>query len=299
LITPDRELVEKLSRVRLVLMDIDGTLVTGDNIEFGNVLNQLRKLRPLDIGFSIATGRTIAGAAFVTERLRELGRLLPPMITYNGAVVLSGSDNTLVSRHLIERGALDALIQAARKAGVCALAYACHAEFGFAPKETVYSEAHDAPRFDFNGMPVVQVADLLAVQDDFVAVLLDCPTLQTKESLILGLQADLGDRLRITTSGPRYIEICHPSGTKRSAMVELARMRKIHPENVMAIGDNYNDEDMIEGAGVGVAVANAPLAVQRVAALRTTLPSGQGVVQALRLLTRAVRSWRPPRTLAG
>jgi hydroxymethylpyrimidine pyrophosphatase-like HAD family hydrolase len=52
---------------------------------------------------------------------------------------------------------------------------------------------------------------------------------------------------------------------------------------------------MIVGAGVGVAVANAPEQVLKAAMLRTSLPSGKGVVEALRALTRAVRSTPPHR----
>jgi hypothetical protein len=58
-------LAEKLRKIRLVLMDFDGTLIRADKSTFDNVLVQLRKLRRLRIGFSIATGRTIAGASFV------------------------------------------------------------------------------------------------------------------------------------------------------------------------------------------------------------------------------------------
>lgn len=292
----DTILADKLAGIRLVLMDIDGTLISTGAPSFGNVLIQLRKLRPLNIGFSVATGRTIHGASFVTKQLQELGSHLPPMITYNGAVVLAGKDSSVVRRRLIARADFEAVIECCRRKSLDVLAYACGAQFDFVPRETVYSEGAPRPGSDFNGMEVKFVPDLTAVDDDFVAALVDAPSPEATPRLLDELNELLGRRVRVTTSGGRYIEICHTLGTKLNAMAELARTEHISVQEIMAIGDNYNDMEMIAGAGVGVAVANAPDAVRRAATLRTTLPSGQGVVEALRALTRAVRSSPRPQS---
>lgn len=290
MITLDEQLASKLAKVRLVLMDIDGTLVDANHPTFENVVDQLRKLKPLSIGFSIATGRTIQGASSVIGRMIKIGVHLPPMITYNGAVVLSAADSRIVSRYLIDRAAFEAIIRHCRKLGVEALAYACQQYFDFVPEETVYCEGMARPEPEFNGMQIRFVEDILAVQDDFVAVLLDVADPQVRAALMVDLSKIFEGVLRITSSGGRYIEICHPRGTKRDAMAELARIRKIDMSQIMAIGDNYNDQEMISAAGVGVAVANAPPELRQMALLKTSLPSGKGVVEALRALTRAVRS---------
>jgi Cof subfamily protein (haloacid dehalogenase superfamily) len=289
LIELNSELAGRLRKIRLVLADIDGTLVSADNLTFNNVLTQLRRLKPLRIGFSIATGRTIRGASFVADQLHQSGSRLPPMIAYNGAVVLAGRDSTLLSRRLIEVSDFRAVIEVCRRRSLRTTAYACSSQLDFIPHESVYSECAEAPPTDFNGMEIRRVSDLTVVDDDFVAVLVDVPA-GTGEGLLVNLQSELGKRVRVTTSGGRYIEICHPSGTKLNAMVELAKMQQLKVEEIMTIGDNYNDLEMIAGAGVGVAVSNAPEPVRASATFRTSLPSGQGVVEALRALTRAVRS---------
>lgn len=221
------------------------------------------------------------------------------MITYNGAVVLSGTDSSVIQRRLIERSAFEALVKFCRTRGLRPLAYACGAELDFMPRETVYTEGAAPAGRDLNGAAIQNVPDLLAVRDDFVAVLIDSAANGAGADLMAELSLALAGQARVTTSGGSSIEICHPLGTKLNAMAELARVREIELRQIMAIGDNFNDVEMIQCAGVGVAVANAPEAVQRVAALRTTLPSSQGVVQALRALTRAVRSWPHPEHLAG
>jgi Cof subfamily protein (haloacid dehalogenase superfamily) len=289
LIELDSELAAKLRKIRLVLADIDGTLVSADKPTFDNVLTQLRKLKPLRIGFSIATGRTIRGASFVTSQLHHSGSRLPPMITYNGAVVLAGKDSTLLSRRMIGIDHFRAVIEACRRRSLPTTAYACGSQLDFVPHETVYSESAEAPASDFNGMEIRRVSDLTAVDDDFVAILVEVPT-GTGEGLLAELQGELGDRVRVTTSGGRYIEICNTLGTKLNAMAELAKMQQLTVDEIMTIGDNYNDLEMITGAGVGVAVANAPEPIRASATFQTSLPSGQGVVEALRALIRAVRS---------
>ncbi|WP_316235459.1 MULTISPECIES: HAD-IIB family hydrolase [unclassified Bradyrhizobium] len=290
MITLDEQLASKLARVRLVLMDIDGTLIDADHPTFENVVDQLRKLKPLGIGFSIATGRTIRGASFVRQRLTDIGAVLPPMITYNGAVVLSADDSRIVTRHLIDRAAFEAVVLRCRELRVEVLAYACQQYFDFFPQETVYSEGSARPEPEFNGMQIRFVKDILSVRDDFVAVLLDVANPQVRAALMADLSTEFHGRLRVTSSGSRYIEICHPRGTKRDAMGVLARIRNIEISQIMAIGDNYNDQEMISAAGVGVAVANAPAELRQAALLRPSLPSGRGVVEALRALRRAVRS---------
>jgi Cof subfamily protein (haloacid dehalogenase superfamily) len=287
---PEAGLAERLTRIRLVLMDIDGTLLTAGKESFRNVILQLRGLKQLGIGFSIATGRTIQGASIVARQLQGIGSRMPPMITYNGGVVLSASDSSLIVCHRLERPAFEALVRWCRTRGLQMLAYSCQTEFDFSALETVYTEGRAGPELDFNGMPVQIVEDLLAVNNDFVAVLIEANDVSENTLLSQELASNVGDALRITNSGGRYIEVSHPSGTKLRGMIDVAKIRRITIENMMAIGDSYNDLEMIKSAGVGVSVLNAPAAVRNAADLRCTRAGAEGVVEALRVLARTLRS---------
>jgi hydroxymethylpyrimidine pyrophosphatase-like HAD family hydrolase len=292
MLRPDSDRAHRLAKIRLVLMDIDGTLVTAGRRSFDSVIDQLRKLKVLGIAFSVATGRTIQGSAFVNERLHTVGARMPPMITYNGAVVISGRDSHLIVRRLINRHAFQALIWRCRAAGFSPLAYACGMNFDFSPREAVYSEGAFRPEREFNGMEVRPVADLLAVDDDFVAVLIEVSNPSESAAFAQELAGVFSGLLRVTTSGGKHLEVCDPRGTKFCGMEVLARMRKIRINEIMAIGDNFNDLEMIQGAGVGVAVANAPAGVLAAAGLKCTRAGAEGVIEALRVLTRSVRSMR-------
>jgi hypothetical protein len=194
--------------------------------------------------------------------------------------------------HPIESTAFAALVRTCREQRVSMLAYACRLNMEFAPRETVYGEGVAVPAVEFNGMEVHPVGDLLSIDDEFVSVLIAMPNATDPVPLAHELGRRFEGRLHVTTSGGRYVEINNPSGTKLRAMTELARMRAIRVDQIMAIGDNRNDFGMIREAGVGVAVANAPSEVRAVARLSCTLASAEGVVEALRLLNRSVRTAR-------
>jgi Cof subfamily protein (haloacid dehalogenase superfamily) len=295
MLRPDTNLAVRLARIRLVVMDVDGTLITADRQSFENVIVQLRRLKRLSIGFSVATGRTIHGIVSVTQRLSSVGARMPPMITYNGGVVLSGRDSSLIVRHLIERHAFETLIRHCRSAGLRQLAYACAMSFDFKPREAVYSEGPKRSKPEFNRMNVKSVEDLLDVNDDFVAVLIEIQDRAAGAAFAQELKGIFGGSLRVTTSGGGYLEVCHPKGTKFWGMIELARMERIGIDEIMAIGDNFNDLEMIQAAGVGIAVANAAAEVQAVATRTCSRAGAEGVVEALRVLTRSARSMRPIR----
>ncbi len=283
---PDIPTATRLKRIKLVLMDVDGTLVTGDSQTFAQVIDQLRRLKSVGIHFSIATGRTISGVAPILAQLDGVGVKMPPMITYNGAVVAVGEMDLVLKVRTIEREAFAHLVKRCRIIGVSPLAYACAATPFESIRETVYSESTNAPLREFNGTEIRRVTDLLAIEDEIVAALIECPAGAIGDAFKESLAQSFSGALRVTTSGGPYIEICHPLGTKQHAMFELAEMMRIGVDEIMAIGDNFNDLEMIGAAGVGVAVANAPDSVKNAAFLRCSQKDARGVVEALRVLMR-------------
>lgn len=286
---PQTDLQQRLARIRLVLMDIDGTLVSSDKATFANVVEQLKKLKRRNIRFSIATGRTISGSSAVLAGLRAVGMRMPSMITYNGGVLLSAQDLSLSHRHLIGRADFEALIMFCRARGLKPIAYACDERLDLPPFETAYVESDNSPMAEFNGMTTRSVDDLTAVEDDFVAVLIEAPNVDAAIQMAAEMASTFAGRLRVSTSGGSYVEVCHLEGTKLKAMTRLAKLHNIALDEIMAIGDNLNDLEMIRGAGVGVAVSNSSDAVKAEADIVCSRPSGEGVVQALRMLIGAVR----------
>lgn len=74
---------------------------------------------------------------------------------------------------------------------------------------------------------------------------------------VMRRQLETFDGLYVTSSVPRYLEISHGSVCKQSALAWLVQKLGILPEEVAAFGDGENDLEMIQYAGLGVAMGNA------------------------------------------
>ncbi|MGI6225822.1 MAG: Cof-type HAD-IIB family hydrolase [Peptococcales bacterium] len=87
--------------------------------------------------------------------------------------------------------------------------------------------------------------------------------------------------INITKSQKTFLEISHPKATKGNALRELAESLGINRQQVIAIGDNMNDLDMIEYAGCGVAVGNAVTPLKDAADLIVKSNNDDGVAEAI------------------
>jgi Cof subfamily protein (haloacid dehalogenase superfamily) len=287
---------DSLQQIRVVLMDVDGTLVRGSTDTIDNVLTQLRKLKPLGIRFSIATGRTLFGAQRIIREMSTVRMKMPPIIAYNGSVIAWPDETVLLHRFTLPTEPTRSLLDEFRRHFVTPIIYTCKERFDATPVERVYGEGSSTARpvTEFNGMPISWVDSVDAVpSEDMVAILgQQTDTTSDIRELVVKLEQTLGGSLRITSSGNRYIEVAHPESTKANAVRILSRYWDVEPSQIMAIGDNFNDMEMLATCGLGVAVANTPVAVQAAAQYVCKREAAEGVVEALRLLLTAVRHGR-------
>lgn len=107
-------------------------------------------------------------------------------------------------------------------------------------------------------------------------------------SLILNVEQELlsqfGNNLNIYKSQPKYVEVMNLAASKTNAMQIIMKMYGLTKDEVIAIGDNYNDKGMIEYAGFGVAMGNAPEEIKEVAQMVTETNNQEGVAKALEKL---------------
>ncbi len=89
-------------------------------------------------------------------------------------------------------------------------------------------------------------------------------------------------KLNIYKSQPSYLEVMSMEASKANAIRFLIDRYGIRQEEIIAIGDNYNDQSMIEFAGTGVAMGNAPDQIKAVADYVTDTNNSDGVAKAIR-----------------
>ncbi|MGM0502053.1 MAG: HAD family hydrolase, partial [Bacillota bacterium] len=93
------------------------------------------------------------------------------------------------------------------------------------------------------------------------------------------MKEKFGEQLNISLSKSRFVEIMNPEVSKGQAVADLAQELGFQREEVVTIGDSYNDIEMLEYAGLGVAVENAWPAVQEAADYITEGHNENGVAK--------------------
>ena len=96
------------------------------------------------------------------------------------------------------------------------------------------------------------------------------------------LQRHVGDRARVLASSPKTIEVVLPGTSKAKAMALVAKHLGVSRQETMAAGDGDNDVEMLEWAGLGVAMGNATPAVKAVASWEAPSVDDDGLAIALR-----------------
>ncbi len=249
---------------RLLVCDLDGTLLDHPPDLDPALVDGLKRASERGLIVSIATGRMPPG---VNRYRDELG-ITAPMIFYNGALVRDHEAGRDLMNLTLPRGILWQVHDVIAHAPVDPLFYRddqlyCLAE-SFAAR--TYSEQQAVP------LEVVDApGDFLRLGGFVKSLLIGHP--QSLPTVRADIQALVGDTARLVMTRSDYLEMIPPAGF-------LAALLGVPLEQVIAVGDQENDMEMIRAAGLGVAMPLAPEPVRQ-AAGRVAPPDDQGGLLAL------------------
>lgn len=271
---------KKTANIRLLVLDIDGTIADESNCIRDSVVRAIHSARRRGVAVAIATGRRFQSSLPAHD---AIGSALP-LICYEGALIRE-PDSGFVHRHwpLEPRDAAQVLDQTER------LGLSGSVSVHFYIQDSLYvSNLNDTSIRYFEGSKVQPIVahDLRQLLNRAITKVL---VLSEELKAITRLSRQLKNS-HIRTQGSEYksitsLEAFHPAVNKRSAVRYLAeQIMALRPENVMAVGDDFTDIEMLLYAGVGVAMGNAPAAVKASADWVTTTIEKDGVA-------RAVEKW--------
>ena len=262
--------------MKLLVLDIDGTLVNSQKEVTPGVLAALTRWRAAGNQIAIATGRPTAGVGAVakTARMQEEGGYI---LSYNGACITDAASGQRVSGKFLPADLPGKLAQyAAAHPEVGLISYEGDTVLSLKePDEYIVLEA-----VTINKMKLCTVPDFVEYLNFPVhKCLLTAPPEVATEHLS-ALQTAFGDRVSIYRSEPFFIEVTPENVDKATSLAEFIPRLGITREDVICVGDGYNDVSMIRWAGLGVAMANARQPVKE-AADRVTLSCDEDGVAAL------------------
>ncbi len=265
------------ARIRLVALDLDGTLIGDDLLLRPRTVATIRAVVARGVHVALATGRMTSSAL---PYALELG-LRAPLVGLQGALVreMPAPGSPRLGRLLLHRPlAADVAREAmawSRAAGLTP--HVNHLERMVLPASDDHTD--DYSRWSFGR--VLLVPDMDAWIRHPVTKVISVAPPPLAEMSLAAARAAFAGRADATVSHPMFLEFLAPGVNKGRAVRFLARRLGIEPRETLAIGDQLNDLEMIGEAGVGVAMAGAPEAVR--AAARVVAPpiEEEGAAQVL------------------
>jgi Cof subfamily protein (haloacid dehalogenase superfamily) len=263
--------------IRLLVLDLDGTIVDESNHIAHSAIQAIHSAQGRGVAVALATGRMFRSSLDVCESVHAT----LPLICHEGALIRQ-PQTELVHRHWsleprLTSAVLDETEQLSRSGRLSVHFYV---------QDDLYvSNLNDVSSRFLEGSTVVPivVSDLRAMASMAItkAIVLSDDA-QAMARVYSRLKNSSGRiRLKQYKSMP-FLEVFHPAVNKRLAVSYLAEeLLSLRPENVMAIGDDVSDIEMLEYAGLGVAMGNAPAAVKACADWVTATIEKDGVAKAV------------------
>ncbi len=249
------------TEIKLLVLDIDGTIAGESNEIRPQVRHAIRLAKERGVQVAIATGRMYCSAL---RFHREVGSTLP-LLAYQGAWIQDPATQQLHRHWPVSKQTAQQLLDYFEQPQLRSL-LSVHFYINdqlyvreLTPETQIYSER--------SGIEPITVGDLRQVLTDEPTKVL---ALSDDTAVIDQLLGSLRQQytpaeLYLTKSIATFFEATNPSVNKGVGVRYLAELLGLQAANVMTIGDNFNDVEMLEYARVGVAMGNAPAEVKAVA----------------------------------
>jgi len=257
---------------KMIAIDLDDTLLAQD-LSISPINRQaISHAVSMGVIVTISTGRMFRSTVPYVEQLK----LDVPVITYQGALIKNAISNEVVLARPLSLDISLEIIEESRKHGVHIQTYI--GDDYFFDKHNGYSKMYYALS-GIEGRAVKRLEDFL-VEEPLKVLIMDSPE---TISYLTGLYTEMfKGKAEITISKSNYLEFTNIEASKGSALEHLAQSLGIKREEVIAIGDGYNDISMIKYAGLGVAMSNAPEDVKKHADFITHSNEDDGVAHVIK-----------------
>lgn len=256
--------------IKLVATDIDGTILPYNGDFTPGVRNCINKLKANGVKVVIVTGRMFEGAKKIAQRLD----LDTPIVSYNGGYVKTISGEILYERNLSPKHTAE-IIKWAEENNIHINFYADDTLYSKEDNDTIKRYADyqqlDYKVRDFSEIPYDRVHKLLAID-------------YSDAERVTGWVNDMSKKypdLYIIKSTPYFCEFSSKDATKACAVNFLAEYWGLKKEEVLTIGDQDNDIELLKAGGISVGMGNGTENLKAHADYITDTVDNDGFVKAI------------------
>ncbi len=236
-------------KYRLLVTDIDDTLLTSDKRITDKVLGAVAKAQDAGVTVAIASGRLPAGVRPYVDALhiRERGGYY---LAFNGGLIMDAHDSILHA-DVLDRKYLAMVCRALEPFNVAVLV---HRHDRIYTDNNQNSYAYTEP--EALGLPLNRLDSLTRDVDWDLHKILIAGEPEILKEAEPALKAQFGGELDIFLSAPWFLDVMPKGVTKGAGIRYIADKMGIGMDEVIACGDSCNDISMIKAAGMGVAMHN-------------------------------------------
>ncbi len=262
--------------LKLVFVDLDGTIIAPDGFPFPGVSEALADLRETGIIIILATGRMLCSALNYVSSLN----LSSPVIAYNGAVIAERDSGKWLVHHPLAADLAAEVIRAAEAMNTLIMCFI---------DDTLMVNRYDKEVTLYEQRSSVTARVLPSLAEEITAPpskLLIIESSRGKlDNLEMRLDRCFGSRLHMARSRDHYLEVLAEGVNKGSAGRWVCDYLGVDFGETCAFGDNMNDFELLRDSGIGVAVQGAPERLLEVAGIIASSPRQGGMARALRRMT--------------
>ncbi|MBT2736364.1 Cof-type HAD-IIB family hydrolase [Bacillus sp. ISL-7] len=236
---------------KMIVLDLDDTLLQDDHTISDRTKRALMDAQELGVKVVLASGRPTSAMYAIAEELRlnDFGSFI---LSFNGAKIINCQTGEELFSSTLSPDVVHYLYEVSRRENVWIHTYVGDQIVTEAGNQFTNIEG------EITGLEIIEVGSFVeAVSEPVVKVLMleDETKLADVEEK---LHQELAGHLSVMRSKPFFLEFTEHGVTKGTSLSHLIQQLGIKREEVIAIGDSYNDLAMIEFAGLGVAMGNAP-----------------------------------------
>ena len=257
--------------VRLVVADVDGTLLTPEKVLTPRARKVVQKIIDAGIAFTVTSGRPPLGMKALIADLQ----LRDPIAAFNGGLVVR-PDLSVIREHTIPCAAVRAVIDTLTKSTLDVWVYGDQGWF----VRSRHGPHVDREEWTVKFPPTV-VSSYDGLLDRVIKIVGVSDDQEVMARCVTNVQRQLGPHVSAALSQPYYLDVTHPKANKGEVVSTLSALLAIPTAQIATIGDMPNDVLMFQRSGVSIAMGNSSLDVQHAATFVTTSNTDDGFALAM------------------
>lgn len=260
---------------KIIALDMDGTLLNDKKVITDRTKDALIKAREKGVKVVLASGRPVDG---LKKYLEELNLISDEeyVLSFNGSLVQKVKSEEVLYEIGLNGKDLHYLYDVSNNLGVNIHAFSPTRGL-ITPKVSKYTELEarlnniDINICDFNEV----------TEDEHIVKVMFIDEEELIDKAVEKLPAEMYEKFKVVRSTPFFLEQINKESGKATGLAALAKYLNVSKDEIIAVGDAENDLDMIEYAGLGVAMGNASESVKKIANYITADNNNDGIAEVI------------------